>query len=141
MGPQTDAENAILGPWSFVDYRTDLLEGDTSHPMGQDRRGIIIYAPNGYMAVQLIPATTKKVKSTIHDILAYTGRYWIEAQPDGGMMVIHRMDMCSEPHLEGSTQQRILTISGSQTRLASPVFMPLEVIGPIRVSHSTNPGF
>lgn len=129
MASQSDVKNAIVGSWHLITLRAELMEeGGTAYPMGKDARGIITYSPNGYMAVQLMPSATTKAKSTIHDILAYTGRYWTEVQSDGIMIVKQQMEMCTQPDLEGSTQQRIVTISENQMELASPAFFQFKVI-------------
>ncbi|EAU32665.1 predicted protein [Aspergillus terreus NIH2624] len=128
MTSASRTQQSLVGSWSLLEYRSEVQDsGVTIHPMGQGSRGIITYAPNGYMAVQLVPAVTKKVKHTIHDLLAYTGRYWCEEQPDGAVMVKHRLEVSSEPGMDGSIQQRLVTLSDNQLTLSCPAFVNLEV--------------
>ncbi|KAF9887259.1 hypothetical protein FE257_010387 [Aspergillus nanangensis] len=127
MGSEGDLEQTLLGSWSLVEYSSTLQEGGKIYPMGPDTRGILLYSPGGYMGVQLLPKETKKVKSTIHDILAYTGRYWVAPQHDGRVIVKHHMQMCSAPEFEGSIQQRVVSLSGDRLTLSCPSFVSLEV--------------
>lgn len=127
MGSQHDIEQALLGSWSLLDYRSELRDGGENFPMGKGARGIINYLPNGRMSVQLQPAVTKKVKESMHDLLAYTGRYWVETQSDGSMMVKHHMEVCSWPEGEGSYQPRKVELSGNQLVLSTPAPVKLEV--------------
>lgn len=128
MNFHANVEKALLGSWFLLDYRSELENGtDTNYPMGKGARGILTYAPSGYVAVQLMPPVNKKVKETIHDLIAYTGRYWLESHPDGRIVVNHHVEMCSSPDLEGSIQQRAVQLTGNQLMLSSLAFMDLEV--------------
>lgn len=128
MPSQVDVQNALVGTWSLLEYKSALPDGGGTHyPMGQEARGIITYAPNGYMAVQLTPAVNKKCKERINDFLAYSGPYWCEKQPDGFTIVNHRAAMCSAPEFEGSIQHRVVRFADDKLILASPTFVDLEV--------------
>ncbi|GKZ61942.1 hypothetical protein AnigIFM49718_009009 [Aspergillus niger] len=127
MESPQDIEQALLGSWSLLDYRSQLQDGSETFPMGKGARGIINFNPNGRMSVQLQPAVTKKVKETVHDLLAYTGRYWVETQPDGSVMLKHHLEVCSWPEGDGSYQLRTVELSEDQLVLSSPAPLNVEV--------------
>ncbi|KAI2896879.1 hypothetical protein CBS76997_4834 [Aspergillus niger] len=127
MGSPQDIEQALLGSWSLLDYRSQLQDGSETFPMGEGARGIINFNPNGRMSVQLQPAVTKKVKETVHDLLAYTGRYWVETQPDGSVMLKHHLEVCSWPEGDGSYQLRTVVLSEDQLVLSSPAPLNVEL--------------
>ncbi|GLA04570.1 hypothetical protein AnigIFM60653_004625 [Aspergillus niger] len=127
MGSPQDIEQALLGSWSLLDYRSQLQDGSETFLMGKGARGIINFNPNGRMSVQLQPAVTKKVKETVHDLLAYTGRYWVETQPDGSVMLKHHLEVCSWPEGDGSYQLRTVELSEDQLVLSSPAPLNVEV--------------
>lgn len=127
MGSQHDIEQALLGSWSLLDFRSQLQDGGEIFPMGKDARGIINYNPNGRMSVQLQPAVTKKVKETVNDLLAYTGRYSVETQPDGSVMVKHHLELSSWPEEDGSYQSRKVELFENQLVLSSPAPLNVEV--------------
>ncbi|GAT28020.1 hypothetical protein RIB2604_02500950 [Aspergillus luchuensis] len=126
MGSQHDIEQTLLGSWSLLELRSQLQDGGEVFPMGKGARGILNYNPNGRMSVQLQPAVTKKVKETVNDLLAYAGRYWVETQPDGSVMVKHHLELCSWPEEDGSYQSRKVELFENQLVLSSPAHVNVE---------------
>jgi len=82
----------LIGTWRLKEFRLTGVDGAVSHPWGADIDGILIYAPDGYMAV-----TVRRPGGT----MTYTGEYAVD---DGA--VVHRISLASEPGLVGTAQRR-----------------------------------
>ncbi|PWY79264.1 hypothetical protein BO70DRAFT_430054 [Aspergillus heteromorphus CBS 117.55] len=130
----------LLGTYTLLSYTSSPFDhhGPTIHPMGPDARGLLTYAADGYMAVNVMPTSSNKVKHSIQDGVMYTGRFWVEeAGGDqdghrgrgrgGGLMVSHQVHMACPHELEGSVLKRQVTwLEGDRLKLSSLGFVDIE---------------
>lgn len=138
MTSQQNIQQALLGSWSLLEFRSQFEGGGEHFPMGEHPRGIINYFENGRMSVHLQPAVNKKVKWSAYDHLSYTGRYWVYVQPDGNVIAKHHLEVCSWPEGEGSFQTRKVELCGNRLTLLSAEPMNLEVSSITTYSYRSN---
>jgi hypothetical protein len=92
------------------------------HPMGTDPVGCIMYAPEGYMSVQLARAgrssfaggdmlggTAQEYVAAACSYLAYAGRFHVD-EPRG--IVEHVIDVSLFPNWTGQRERRLVKIDG-----------------------------
>jgi hypothetical protein len=48
------ASNPLIGTWRLVSWENTDANGHTSHPLGEDAVGYIMYNPDGYMFVAIM---------------------------------------------------------------------------------------
>ena len=116
-----------VGTWRLVSWRRH--EGETcSLPLGEGAIGMLIYAEDGTMAVQMVsrdrpaiatadalggdPAARAAAYSTC---LAYFGTYAVE-----GESIIHRVEASLFPNWSGTVQTRPFTGDGDRLTLRTP---------------------
>jgi hypothetical protein len=118
----------ITGTWKLLAWRR-LEEGkDIAYPLGEDATGVLIYAPNGFMAVQMVAADRPNIESTdalggdvderataYSTCLAYYGSYEIQ-----GDSVVHRLEGSLYPNWSGTLQSRPFTYDGDVLVLRTP---------------------
>jgi hypothetical protein len=121
----------IAGVWSLVAWKR--VEGDTlTYPIGADAVGILIYTPDGHMAVQMTGAGRPKINSTdalggsaeeraaaYSTCLAYFGTYEVHEDAQGPV-VIHNLEASLYPNWTGSSQSRPLLFDGNRLVLKTP---------------------
>lgn len=119
---------AIVGSWRLTAWRR-LTEGeDPFHPFGPDPTGLLVYAPDGAMAVQMTAAHRPKIggddplggpidarAAAYSTCLAYFGRWTIE-----GDSVVHHIDASLFPDWSGAAQARPFTLEGDALVLRTP---------------------
>ena len=121
--------NNIVGSWKLVTWRRIAEDETVSYPFGEQPQGILIYAPDGTMAVQMLTSNRPKLQTTdalggtveeraaaYSTCLAYFGEYQVV---DGE--VIHRVDGSLFPNWTDTEQQRPFTLDGDQLTLRTPM--------------------
>jgi hypothetical protein len=120
----------IVGSWNLAAWRR--FEGDAvSYPLGEDAIGLLIYASDLRMAVQMMstnrgamatkdalggdPAEQAKAYSTC---LAYFGSYQVQ-----GDDVVHRVEGSLFPNWSGTVQTRPFTCKADELVLRTPPAM------------------
>jgi hypothetical protein len=117
----------IAGSWKLLAWRR--LEGDNIiYPFGEDATGILIYAEDGSMAVQMTAAHRPTIPTTdalggdpeqraaaYSTCLAYFGTWEV----DGGN-VIHHVEASLFPNWSDTTQTRPFTCDGQELILRTP---------------------
>lgn len=117
----------IVGTWRLVAWRR--LEGNKiTYPFGEDARGMLIYAEDGTMAVQMTAANRPSIQTTdplggdvnqraaaYSTYLAYFG-VW-EAVGD---KVIHQVEASLFPNWTATIQSRPFTYDGQELVLRTP---------------------
>ena len=98
----------LIGSWEqlgmeFRDQAGNTLKKDTVV------KGLIIYAPDGYMAVSI---ESPEARGALEPFTSYTGRYEVS-----GNTVKHHITMSSNPKLVGTTQVRLAELSGDRLNL------------------------
>lgn len=117
----------IAGSWKLLAWRR--LEGDNlTYPFGEDATGILIYAEDGSMAVQMMATHRPTIPTTdalggdaaqraaaYSTCLAYFGTWEV----DGGS-VIHHVEGSLFPNWSGTVQTRPFTCDGHELVLRTP---------------------
>ncbi len=112
----------IVGTWALETWRRYETDGTSFYPFGERPDGLLIYTPEGHMAVQMVQADREKLKTddalggTLSErahaystCLAYFGRYQVE-----GESVVHLLDGSLFPNWSGTHQARPFVLDGSQ---------------------------
>jgi Lipocalin-like domain len=118
----------LAGVWRLVAWRRIASDGTVSHPLGDDAQGMLVYTPNGRMAVQLTAAGRAPLKTddplggdvneraeAYSTCLAYVGRY--EVRDD---TVVHTIDASLYPNWSGAEQSRPFTFEDDELVLRTP---------------------
>lgn len=113
-------QRRIAGTWELRTWRRFESDGRTSFPFGKSPRGLLIYAPDGRMAVQMVAADRPRIEtadalggaveqraSAYSTCLAYFGRY--EVRDD---QVIHRVEGSLFPNWSETVQARPFVFEG-----------------------------
>ncbi len=118
---------SIAGSWQLLAWRR--LEGDTvSYPLGQGATGILIYAEDGGMAVQMTGANRPTIPTAdplggdaqqraaaYSTCLAYFGTWEVD-----GENVIHHVAASLFPNWSGTVQVRPFACDGQELVLRTP---------------------
>jgi hypothetical protein len=116
----------LVGSWELVHWQISYpATGRVAEPFGQDARGLIVYAPDGYMSVLMHRAArlpgrawgaalseceqAQGFTSYIH----YAGRWRIEQGE-----VVHDVQHALHPDLVGTQQRRRVALRGDQLTLS-----------------------
>lgn len=93
----------LLGTWILVELIEIPVDGGaTTHPMGKDAKGLIIYNADGYMSAQIMNINRENPNQKL-DYLAYSGPFHAD---DEKQMVAHTMYAALYPDWDGQTQNR-----------------------------------
>jgi lipocalin-like protein len=116
--------DAIIGTWGLADYFLEGAPEDGVRPLGDDPLGRLIYAPDGYMAVEYMPrdrpplatpwrwAGDAERLAAARDYGGYSGRYeWL------GDRVLHHVESGVHPNWIGTTLVRRAVLDGSRLTL------------------------
>lgn len=108
------SELDITGTWRLVTWRRFDDDGTFFHPFGEQPDGILVYTPDGFMAVQMVQAdrptldtddavggTESERAAAYSTCLSYFGRYRI-----GDDQVVHLLDGSLFPNWSGTSQVR-----------------------------------
>ena len=125
----------LIGAWRIVSVETiRQATGEIIYPwMGRRPTGMIVYLPNGYMAVQLMRdppakfasetyegATLEEMKDAFLAYYAYHGKYSID---EGKGMVTHHVEASLYPEEHGINYRRFFKFDGDRLTLVTAPFM------------------
>ena len=118
----------LHGTWRLREWRRVAPDGGVSHPLGEDPEGLLVYAPDGRMIVQMMAADRPaldspdplqgdtEVRAQLYSTcLAYFGTY--EVRDDS---VVHHVEASLYPGWSGAEQVRPYELSGDQLVLRTP---------------------
>lgn len=118
----------VVGTWKLVAWRRIVDDQTVTYPLGEDADGVLIYTPDGGMAVVLTAAkrpempgndplggAVDKRAEAYSTCLAYIGRYELR-----GEEVVHRIDVSLYPVWSGDEQVRPFTYTGDELVLRTP---------------------
>jgi hypothetical protein len=116
------------GNWKLVAWRRIAADETVTYPLGPAARGLLIYAANGRMAVQIAGATRPPLTTddplggdvaaragAYSSYLAYFGTYEL-----AGDSVVHNIDASLFPNWSGEKQVRPFTAEGDELVLRTP---------------------
>jgi hypothetical protein len=120
----------LLGTWRLLSYRTEAEDGSVRHPLGRDLQGLLVYAPDGFVSVQLMrpgraPYASGDVGGGSRDeraaaaagYFAYAGTYETD---EARQSVIHRVRLSLVPNWVGDVQTRIARFDAGELELSAP---------------------
>jgi len=131
---QSSSQQKLVGAWRIVSVETiRQATGEIIYPwMGRHPTGMIVYLPNGYMAVQLMRdppakfasetyegATLEETKDAFLAYYAYYGKYSIDEEK---AMVTHHVEGSLYPEEQGSTYTRSFRFDGDRLTLVTAPF-------------------
>lgn len=118
----------LTGTWKLVAWRRVADDGTVTHPFGQNAHGLLIYAADGRMAVQMTAPNRRTLPTddplggdpqlradAYSTCLAYFGSYEVEDDA-----VVHRIDMSLFPNWSGEEQRRPFTYENGELILRTP---------------------
>ncbi len=118
----------FFGSWQLVSWKIPGPDGVPHFPLGPDAKGLLVYAPDGYMFAALMAVgrpnflgsdplggTADEAKNAMRGYHTYCGRYRLEET-----RVVHMVDMCLCPNLLGTKQIRYYRFEGDQLVLTTP---------------------
>lgn len=118
----------LAGSWTLVAWRRVSEDGTVVHPLGEDARGVLVYTPEGRMAVTLTAAQRPELPEgdplggdvqsradAYSTCLAYVGTWELR-----GEEVVHRIDVSLYPGWTGAEQVRPYTWDGEELVLRTP---------------------
>ena len=128
----------LIGAWKLVSYVEKPVDGSNpACPMGEKLEGIIIYATDGYMSVQLMrpdrpqfssgdrsSGTESEIKAAASGYFAYAGPFDIDEEKK---ILTHAMFLSLDPNWLGQVQTRVVRIEGDMLQLSTEE--PLESAG------------
>jgi len=127
--PQAKAPD-VVGTWRLVSVETILPNGQISTAwMGKAPTGLLMYQPNGLMAVQIMrdpkptfsvgsrrQATPEELKSAYFGYYAYWGKYTVSARE---RTVTHHVTASLWPEEVGITSKRFYALDGQRLVLTT----------------------
>jgi hypothetical protein len=119
----------VSGTWELVAWRRHAEDGTITYPLGDDAEGVLLYTPDGQMAVVLTAANRPTtlpdgdpVGGDVQDradaystCLAYVGTYEVRESE-----VVHRVSLCLYPKWANDEQVRPFTYTGDELTLRTP---------------------
>jgi hypothetical protein len=119
---------SLAGTWSLVAWRRIAEDGTVSYPLGEEARGLLTYASNGRMTVQITGANRAALDAddplggkegaraeAYSTYLAYFGTYKVQ-----GQSVVHHIESSLYPNWVGQDQVRPYTVESGQLVLHTP---------------------
>ena len=120
----------FLGAWELISFEFRHPNGDTTHPMGANAVGILIYDKNGYMSAQIMRAdrplfavndqlrgTPTEIQTAFAGFISYFGTYEVNQEES---TVVHHLKGSLFPNLVGREQKRFFEFSGDRLILSTP---------------------
>lgn len=131
----------MVGTWKLVSWTT--IFGGVEQPvaMGRGATGIITYAPDGYMCVNIMGPNRAKFASpdfsggkpdekaaAFETFIGYCGRYEVN---EAERFVVHTLQTSWYPNWTGSAQKRFVEMTADRIRLSTPPILAegKEVVG------------
>jgi len=136
----------LIGVWKLVSYVERPVDGsDPAYPMGEKLEGLIIYAADGYMSVQLMRpdrskfssgdwsvGTESEIREAAIGYFAYAGPFDIDEEKK---ILTHAVVLSLDPNWLGQAQRRVVKIEGDILHLSTE--KPLESDGKETMYHLT----
>jgi hypothetical protein len=123
--------NPLIGSWTLTGWSRHADGLPVAYPLGPDAVGLLVYAPDGRMAVQMASAHRAAIGGTdplggpeaaraaaYAGCLAYFGTYTVE-----GTTVTHKIAASLFPDWTGEAQVRPFTLDGDRLVLRTPPAM------------------
>jgi hypothetical protein len=119
----------LIGAWELVSFASTLPDGRTVSPLGRGAHGTIVYAQNGLVSVNLARADRPSpgadklfslradgyVAAAARGYMAYAGRFEVDEER---ALAIHHFDMCIDPSLIGTVQERHIRLFDDKLELS-----------------------
>jgi hypothetical protein len=118
----------FLGSWKLVSWQIPGPAGQPYFPLGPNAKGLLVYAPDGYMFAALMAVgrpdffgsdplggTAYETLNAMRGYHTYCGRYRLE---EG--RVVHTVEMSLYPNMLGSKQVRYYRFEGERLILSTP---------------------
>ena len=136
----------LIGVWKLVSYVERPVDGsDPAYPMGEKLEGLIIYAADGYMSVQLMRPDRPKfsrgdwsgggedeIKEAASGYFAYAGPFHIDEEKK---ILTHAVSLSLDPNWLDQAQRRVVRLEGDILELSTE--KPLESEGKATMYHLT----
>jgi len=135
---QQTLKEKILGTWKIISWESLRPNGQALNVwMGLHPTGLIIYQPNGHMAVQIMadprptfatnPATSpplyEEFRNAYFGYYAYWGTYTIN---EAGSGVVHHVQGSERPGEVGVNFQRSVSIVGAKLVITTPSYRAVQ---------------
>jgi Lipocalin-like domain len=134
------SSNPLVGTWRLLSWENRTLEGEVSHPLGEEASGYIAYSEDGYVFVaimapgrrpfaggDLLSGSRAEKAGAAETFVSYCGRYEFH-----GETVLHRVELSLFPNWIGDVQERLVEISGDRLTLST---RPLLLQGRQQTAH------
>jgi hypothetical protein len=104
---------ALVGTWSLLSVEERHANGQITHSMGRNPRGLLIYDRAGNMSVQIMrdPSFTPRPANPQDGYLAYFGRYGVNERQ---ATVTHRIHGSMRPAEVGTDYTRSVRLDGER---------------------------
>jgi len=115
-------EPRIAGTWRLKTWRRFEEDGSVFYPFGEDACGILIYSPDGHMAVQMLASERPLIETddalggseqqraaAYSSCLAYFGTYEVR-----GQSVVHKVAASLFPNWSNTVQERPFVRNGQE---------------------------
>jgi lipocalin-like protein len=119
--------NPLVGTWRLLSWENRTLDGEVSHPLGEDASGYLAYTDDGYVLVaimgagrrpfvagDLLSGSTAEKTGAVETYVSYCGRYEFH-----GDTVLHHVELSLFPNWVGVTQERLVKLSGDRLTLST----------------------
>jgi len=133
-------DERFLGTWKLVSWEIRDSEGNVTYPYGEDAKGLLIYAPDGYMsgtltkanrphfaAPDILGGTIEEQALAAQTYLAYCSRYELKEKS-----VLHYVETSLFPNWVGIVQERFFEFKDGRLTLSTP---PLLLKGKQQVAY------
>jgi len=115
--PSRDAVSPLApfhGTWRLVGRRVTHADGRITYPTGDNPRGFIMYAPDGYMAVEFFMPMKGPDGTVAERFLAYAGPYELK-----GDTMLHHLQVSAQPENIGKTFERLVSFENGDLLLST----------------------
>jgi hypothetical protein len=124
----------VIGTWKLIAWESLRPNGEIVNVwMGLHPTGVIMYQPNGYMAVQVMadprptfaenpaatPPSQDELRNAFFGYYAYWGTYTINDAGDG---VVHNVQASERPAEVGLKYARSVSINGTNLVITTPTY-------------------
>lgn len=129
----------IAGTWKLKAWRRIAADGTVTLPFGENPLGLLIYSPDGSMAVQMqsmeratldstdpLGGTTEARAQAYSSCLAYFGSYQVQ-----GDEIVHQVDGSLFPNWSHTEQIRPYSHDGQELVLRTPKSTTTSVVNEI----------
>ena len=127
MERRTVTSNPLVGTWRLVSWENRSVDGQISHPLGEDAVGYIMYSPDGYVFVaimrpdrpafavaDLLGGSPEERAQAAGSYVSYCGKYEFR-----GDTVIHQVELSLFPNWVGVEQERLVEVRGDRLILST----------------------